>query len=146
MRVYLDNCCLNRPFDDPSQVRIALEAQAVAVILTLCESGGWTMISSDALEFEAGQAPAGQRKAWLNEVLLGAGGYIAIDATIMARAAELQSRGFRNIDAINIASAEAAGADRLVTCDDGLLRVAKKQTDLRTRILSPLEIMQELEK
>lgn len=28
MRVYLDNCCYNRPYDNQSQVRISLESQA----------------------------------------------------------------------------------------------------------------------
>ena len=28
VRVYLDNCCFNRPFDDQRQVRIRLEAEA----------------------------------------------------------------------------------------------------------------------
>lgn len=28
MRVYLDNCCFNRPFDDQSQIRIRLETEA----------------------------------------------------------------------------------------------------------------------
>lgn len=27
MRVYLDNCCYNRPYDDQSQMRIHLEAE-----------------------------------------------------------------------------------------------------------------------
>lgn len=28
MRIYLDNCCFNRPFDDQSQIRIRLESEA----------------------------------------------------------------------------------------------------------------------
>ena len=28
MRIYLDNCCFNRPFDDQSKIRIMLEAEA----------------------------------------------------------------------------------------------------------------------
>lgn len=28
MRVYLDNCCYNRPFDDQNQLRIRIEAEA----------------------------------------------------------------------------------------------------------------------
>lgn len=28
MRVYLDNCCFNRPFDDQRQVRVRLGAEA----------------------------------------------------------------------------------------------------------------------
>lgn len=35
MRIYLDNCCYNRPFDDQSQIRIALESQAKLYIQRL---------------------------------------------------------------------------------------------------------------
>jgi len=28
MRIYLDNCCFNRPFDDQKQIRIRLETEA----------------------------------------------------------------------------------------------------------------------
>ena len=28
MRIYLDNCCYNRPYDDQSQMRVFLESQA----------------------------------------------------------------------------------------------------------------------
>ncbi len=28
MRIYLDNCCFNRPFDDQGQTRVRLEAEA----------------------------------------------------------------------------------------------------------------------
>ncbi len=28
MRVYLDNCTFNRPFDDQTQIRISLETEA----------------------------------------------------------------------------------------------------------------------
>ncbi|HEX5102538.1 MAG TPA: PIN domain-containing protein [Pirellulaceae bacterium] len=145
MRIYLDNCCLNRPFDDCTQVRIALEAEAVSAILRLCESGAWTLIGSDALDFEAGQAPLGPRKAWLEEVLLGAGEFVPMSADIVARATELETRGLKNIDAIHVASAEAVQADIFCTCDDRLLRIARKQADLRARVASPLEIIQELE-
>jgi predicted nucleic acid-binding protein len=145
MRIYLDNCCLNRPFDDCTQVRVALEAEAVSAILRLCETGGVTLITSDVLEFEAGQTPPGPRKTWLETVLLAASEYVPMSANIDVRAAELEARGLKNIDAIHVASAEAAQADVFCTCDDRLLRVARTQTDLRTRVVSPLELIQELE-
>ncbi|MFN0197095.1 MAG: PIN domain protein, partial [Planctomycetaceae bacterium] len=28
MRIYLDNCCFNRPFDDQRQIRVRLETEA----------------------------------------------------------------------------------------------------------------------
>lgn len=54
-RIYLDACCLNRPFDDQTQDRIRLEAEAVLLILAHIEAGDWDMIGSEALEFEIGQ-------------------------------------------------------------------------------------------
>ena len=49
MRIYLDVCCLNRPFDDQRQDRIHLESEAVLTILKHIESGKWKLISSDAI-------------------------------------------------------------------------------------------------
>jgi hypothetical protein len=40
-KVYLDVCCLNRPFDDQQQDRVHLEAEAVLLILKRCEAGEW---------------------------------------------------------------------------------------------------------
>ena len=39
MKVNLDACCLNRPFDDQTQIRIYLESEAVLTILYRCEIG-----------------------------------------------------------------------------------------------------------
>jgi len=36
--VYLDVCCLNRPFDDQTQDRIHLESEAVLLILKHIEN------------------------------------------------------------------------------------------------------------
>ncbi len=49
IRIYLDACCLNRPFDDQTQARIRLEAEAVLIILTQCQMGDWEWIGSDRL-------------------------------------------------------------------------------------------------
>jgi hypothetical protein len=48
-RIYLDVCCLNRPFDDQTQDRVHLEAEAVILILTHCQAGEWEWISSEAV-------------------------------------------------------------------------------------------------
>jgi len=36
MKIYLDACCLSRPFDDQSQQKIYLESQAILFILSKC--------------------------------------------------------------------------------------------------------------
>jgi hypothetical protein len=41
MRIYLDVCCLSRPFDNQSQERVRLESEAVLMILHRIETGEW---------------------------------------------------------------------------------------------------------
>jgi hypothetical protein len=60
-RIYLDACCLNRPFDNQSQSRIALETQAILTILSQCQSGQWSLITSTALDVELDQTPDRER-------------------------------------------------------------------------------------
>ena len=47
MRVYLDNCCYNRPFDDQNQLRIALESAAKLAIQAQMRSGEIEYVWSD---------------------------------------------------------------------------------------------------
>jgi hypothetical protein len=57
MKIYLDTSALNRPFDDLSQPRVALEALAVKSILLLIETGAISLVSSDALAYEVSRHP-----------------------------------------------------------------------------------------
>jgi hypothetical protein len=41
MRIYLDVCCFNRPFDDPSQDRVRVEAEAAKAIVLKIGRGEW---------------------------------------------------------------------------------------------------------
>jgi hypothetical protein len=56
MRIYLDMCCLKRPFDDQSQPRIRLETEA-ALALLAAESATVDYIRSAALRLENRQNP-----------------------------------------------------------------------------------------
>ena len=44
--LYLDACCVSRPFDNPAQDRVKLEAEAVSLILEHVESGEWEWVSA----------------------------------------------------------------------------------------------------
>jgi hypothetical protein len=56
MRIYLDMCCLKRPFDDQSQPGIRLETEAVLALLA-AESATVDFIRSPALRLENRQNP-----------------------------------------------------------------------------------------
>ena len=57
MRIYLDTCCLNRPFDNQNDARISLETEAIKTILNRCEQGEWHLINSEVLELEIYKTP-----------------------------------------------------------------------------------------
>ena len=52
MRIYLDNCCYNRPFDDQTQERIHLESEAILTILKRGQLNVYEIVGSEMLELE----------------------------------------------------------------------------------------------
>jgi len=57
MKIYLDNCAIQRPFDDKTQIKIALESEAILGIISLVEAHEIELVSSDILEFEISKTP-----------------------------------------------------------------------------------------
>jgi hypothetical protein len=52
MKIYMDVCCLNRPFDDLTQDRVQFESDAVLAIISHCNSGEWALVSSEIVDLE----------------------------------------------------------------------------------------------
>lgn len=55
--IYMDVCCFNRLFDDWTQPRIRLKAEAILTIIEPCQVDLWKLITSTALESEIDQTP-----------------------------------------------------------------------------------------
>ena len=55
MRVYLDNCCYNRPFDDQGQMRVRLETEAKLRIQSLMRTGEIEDTSRDYTKWRESQ-------------------------------------------------------------------------------------------
>lgn len=144
MKIYLDTCTIHRPLDDKSQPRIALEAEAVLIVLSLCESGQVELVSSEVLAFEVDRNSHPQRKAFASAVLGLAKSSIMVDDEIAQRAKALERDGFKAFDALHLAAAEAERVDYFCTCDDRFLRKAKARADITVRVVSPLELAQEI--
>lgn len=145
LRVYLDVCCLNRPFDDQSQDRIRLEAEAVLLILGRCEAGAWQWLSSAIVEEEVDNTPSHERRSRVKSMLSGAQSTVTLTAIAVTRAKELQAMGFRTYDALHLACAEQARVDVFLTTDDRVLRIATRNTvQLQVRVANPLEWLLEV--
>ena len=57
MRVYLDNCCYNRPYDDQTSTTISLETQAKLKIQELIKNQKIELVTSYMLAYENNANP-----------------------------------------------------------------------------------------
>jgi predicted nucleic acid-binding protein len=144
--IYLDNCCLNRPFDDQTQPRIHLEAEAVLHILLYHETGYWQWVSSEVVEDELEQNPNEEKRALIRQLSCRTGKIIKVKANTLVRASEIKKWGIDDYDALHLACAESGKVSVFLTTDDKLLKKALKwKNDLKVRVANPLVWMQEIE-
>ncbi|MCL4506018.1 MAG: PIN domain-containing protein [Chloroflexi bacterium] len=138
-RVYLDACCLNRPFDDQRQARIRLESEAIILILARIESGKDVWIGSEVLDFEISRTPDQERRRRVQAIISGVQERIALGESEIERTLQINALGFDAFDAAHIACAESGLADILLTTDDRLIRKGSSYRDqLHVRVENPM--------
>jgi len=136
--IYLDLCCLNRPFDDQHQARVRLESEAVLGIVQLARLGELTLIGSEALDLESSQNPDTDRRRKVEAFLSAATSKVTVGAGERQRGRDLESLGLQAFDALHIACAESAGAEVLLTTDDRFRKkAARLQNKLALRVENP---------
>ena len=139
--VYLDVCCLKRPFDDASQDRIRREAEAVAAVLAAAERGRVRLVRSPAHDAENDRNPREDRRLATRLWLDAATDVVAAGSDVLTRARALALLGFTALDALHLACAEHAEARWFATTDDRLLARARTHAaDLRIKVLTPDQI------
>jgi predicted nucleic acid-binding protein len=144
-RVYLDTCCLNRPFDDPRSDRVRLEAAAMLIVLARIGTGDWQWIASEVLSYEVEQAPDSARRFQIQSLLQDASQVVLVEQAEIDRGEQLESLGFHDYDALHLACAESGAADVFLTTDDRLLRRASRYSaEIGVRVANPLDWLSEV--
>jgi predicted nucleic acid-binding protein len=147
MRVYLDVCCLNRPFDDQTQERIRLESEAILLILQHFQSDEWQFISSEIVIDEIEQTPNNARRTRLHQLLTFVDEVTQVNESVVERAEELMKFTITAEDALHLACAEYARVSVFLTTDDRLLRrAAVVEPPLACRVDNPLSWLLEQRK
>jgi len=126
MRIYFDNCCLNRPFDDLTNNIVRMECEAILSIIDNCGTSDCIYFSSDVLLDEILEIADNDRREKVMLLYFGASEHINFSETIFLRAKELELFGIKSFDALHIASAETAQADVFLTTDRKLINAAKR--------------------
>jgi len=124
MKVYLDNCCFNRPFDDQSSLIVQLETQAKLHVQQLVLQGELSLCWSFVLDYENGANPFAEIRNRINEWKRLAQSDCNLSDEITAKAADLMKMGLRQMDASHIACAIHMGADYFLTTDKKVLNKA----------------------
>ena len=142
MRIYLDCCCYSRPFDDLSNSRVRLEAEAVLAILSRVEANEVELITSDALELELSFTPDEQKRQGAASFLALSDEKVPLTEPLIAEAESLEQQGFGAFDALHLASARTGRADFLLTVDERLRRRASRVlTAFGPKFISPVEFV-----
>lgn len=145
MRIYFDNCCLNRPFDDQSQSRIRLESESIIIIMNRLYHGEWEWISSEVLDVEIENTPSIEKKQYLTKLLKFVNESLKIENVDLERAKQLESMGFKSFDAMHIACAERATVEVFLTTDDKLLKLSERlKNELKVKVINPLTWLTEI--
>jgi predicted nucleic acid-binding protein len=143
MRIYLDVCSYNRPFDNLQQDRVYLEAEAVLMILSNCQSGNWTLVGSDVINFETSNIKDEYKKEKVFELISIASEYVHIVKSVEERAIKFQKSGIKPLDSFHVALAENAKVDILLTTDDKLIKLSSKLS-LTIKVENPLTWISEV--
>ena len=143
-KIYLDTCCLGRPYDDQMQDRVRAETEAVEEILDYFSTGQLHWIISEVLVNEVDENPHLTERDEISATFNLAQQMVLIGETETARATQLEVLGFKWFDALHIACAESADAAVLLTTDDSMLKRAKRLSEhLHVRVENPYTWLQE---
>ena len=142
IKLYLDNCCFNRPFDDQSQIRIRLEAEAKLKIQEEIRAGIFQLIWSYILDYENNKNPFIERKQRIKKWKSYSIDYIEESSELIETAKELNKKGFHKIDSLHIACAIISKSEYFLTTDDQILKRARLLNDIK--INDPIGFIKEI--
>ena len=139
-RIYLDNCCFNRPFDNQEQLKIKLETEAKLFIQYAILVDKYELVWSYMMEFENNQNPYEERRSSIRDWKKFAHVFCTENDRIIAYAETLFSKGIKVKDALHIACAVDANADLFITTDKKLINTKIPEI----RVVNPLTVINEL--
>jgi predicted nucleic acid-binding protein len=125
-KIYLDVCCLNRPFDDLTQDRVQFESDAVLMILSRCKTGEWLLVSSEIIELELQKLTNIAKLKKVLALYSIASEKLMLDERAIKRSKIFQHQGIKVHDSLHLAVAETISVDVFLTTDDAFLRMANR--------------------
>ena len=122
-RIYLDNCCFNRPYDDQTYWLIQLETEAKLFVQQAILQSKFELVWSYILDYENAANPYQNRKQaitkWRKIAVLD----VDVSETVVNYGKKIMLKGIKKKDALHLACAIEAKCDYFLTTDKKLLKM-----------------------
>jgi len=144
MKIYLDNCCYNRPYDNQQQIRIYLETQAKLYIQQLIVEKKLKLVYSFISRYENSENPNISNRDSIAQFFVNASEYVGNEniEDIRKMADDFMKQGTKMKDATHLACAIKAGCDYFLTTDDKLMRGYNGKA---IKVRTPLTFLRDME-
>jgi len=137
MKVYLDNCSLNRPFDDQSYIRIRLETEAKLYIQDKIKNQSLDLVWSYILDIENDNNPFKEKRRVIARWKTLSTIDISETQSIIDKANGFVKIGMKAKDALHVACAINGKANLFITTDDKLIK--KLSSSQEINVLNPID-------
>ena len=136
LRVYLDNCCFNRPYDDQEQKKIMLETEAKLKIQGKIKEGKLELVWSYMLDFENSANPNETVRSLIAEWKQLSIVTIVETMELIKNATDFNRQGIDAKDALHLACALEGKADLFFTTDTDIIKRADAIREMK--VLNPV--------
>ena len=141
MRIYLDQCAYNRPFDGQGNIKIQLETSAKLYIQGQIKQGKYDLVWSYMSDFENSCNPYVENKNSIQAWETIAKFRCKSSENILTLGNEIKQRGIRKNDALHIACAIESQCEYFITTDMDLTK--KEVKDIH--IVNPIDFIRKME-
>lgn len=141
MRIYLDNCCYNRPYDSQTSLKVSLETQAKLYIQEKIRNGDLELVASYMLEYENSKNHDLVKRTFILSYIDEFSKYfvpIERKNDLQEKITEIMNYGIAYKDATHVACAIFARTDYFITTD---IRLQKRYKGSETKIVNPLDFI-----
>ena len=139
-RIYLDNCCFNRPYDDQNNLNVRLEAEAKIFIQNEILNNAFELAWSFMMDYEIYSNPFQDRQiaflSWKHVAV------VDIDPVeeILIKGKDISQKKIKRKDALHIACAIKAECEYFLTTDGKLLN--KDIPEIK--LINPIDLIRQI--
>jgi len=141
MKIYLDHCAYNRPFDDPKSIKIQLETSAKLYIQGQIRQGKYDLVWSYMSDFENNSNPNIENRISIQKWEAIAKFKCTSSQQILTLGDKIKQKGIHANDALHIACAVVSQCEYFITTDIGLVN---KQIE-NIQIINPIDFIRRME-